>query len=120
MSKNNRTERKEDSAEVKVVGVKDNQGTYHTVMLTRIDGNAYHAMQQKGFRGEYIFYTIADAGVVDSHYDPRKLRHEAPYLGRNDVAYALMVGIHDGIIPWDRVVDGSIIDPVDLDEMKNG
>lgn len=120
MSKNNRTERKENRSETKVVGVKDNEGTYHTVVLARIDGNAYQAMQQKGFRSEYVIYSVIDAGVVDSHYDPRKLRQEAPYLGRNDTAYELMVGIHDDVIPWDRVVDGSVIDPVDLDEMKNG
>lgn len=120
MSKSNRTQRVTDPVEAKVVGVKDNEGTYHAIMMTRFDGRAFEATKEKGFRGEYILYTVMDAGVVASHYDPRDLRREAPFIGRNDTSYELMVSIHDNVIPWDRIVNNSVVDPVTLDEMKNG
>jgi hypothetical protein len=120
MSSNNRNMSRSSRAEAKIVGVKDGEGTYHTVMMVRADSGVYPPLSDKGFGGSQTFFAVVDAGVMESHYDPRKLRQDAPYVGRNDTSYELMLGIHDGRIPWEKVEDGATIDPVDLRDMKNG
>jgi hypothetical protein len=108
------------AGEVKVVNVVDNKATDHTVLMTKVDGGGYPPLDDKGFGGEFIFFQVVDAGVVAAHYDPRKLRMEAPFVGRNDVSYEFMVALHDGAISWGEVPNGEEIDPRRLEGLVNG
>lgn len=110
----------ETSGEVKVVGVTDGNATDHTVLMTKVDGRAYPPLSGKGFRGDYVFFQVVDAGVVAAHYDPRKLRDTAPFVGRNDESYKFMVGVHDGDIGWDDIPNGEDLDPRMVEELLNG
>lgn len=110
----------DDAGEVKVVSVVDGEATDHTVLMTKIDGNAYPPMSDKGFRGDYVFFQVVDAGVVSSHYDPRKLRQESPFVGRNDVSYDFMVKVHDEVIRWEQIPNGEQIGPGGVEDMVNG
>jgi len=110
----------ETAGEAKVVKVTDGNGTQHTVLMTKVDGNAYPPMADNGFRSEYVFYQVVAAGVVAAHYDPRKLIRDAPFVGRNDAAFEFMVSVHDGVIPWGKVPNGGEIDPDRLQAMLNG
>jgi len=110
----------DDAGEVKVVNVTDGNATDHTVLMTKVDGRAYPPLRDKGFRGDYVFFQVVDAGVVAAHYDPRKLRQNAPFVGSNDASYKFMLGVHDDVIPWGDVPNGEEVDPQMLEELLNG
>lgn len=110
----------EIAGETKVVKVVDNEGTSQTVMMTKVDGSAYPPLAEKGFRGDYVFYMVIAAGVVAAHYDPRKMVDRSPFVGRNDAAYDMMLGVHDDIIGWGEIPNGGTIDPEMLKVLLNG
>ena len=110
----------DDAGEVKTVNVVDNEGTDHTVLMTKIDGNAYPPMRNKGFRGDYIFYQVVDAGVVAAHYDPRDLVRESPFVSRGGTTREFMLAVHDGDIEWGDIPNGQEITPTMLRDMTNG
>jgi len=110
----------ETAGEVKTVNVVDERATDHTVLMTKVDGNAYPPMRDKGFRGEYVFYQVVAAGVVAAHYDPRKLVRNAPFVSENDTLYDFMVAVHDDEIEWDDIPNGEEINPTALEELVNG
>lgn len=108
------------AGEVKVVNVVDDSGTDHTVLMTKIDGNAYPPMRDKGFRGDYIFYQVVDAGVVAAHYDPRDLVLNAPFVSKGYSTYNFMAAVHDGEINWGEIPNGEEIGPDMIEELING
>lgn len=110
----------EDAGEVKTVSIVDESGTDHTVLMTKIDGNAYPPMRDKGFRGDYIFYQVVDAGVVSAHYDPRELVRQSPFVSENYLTYNFMVGVYDGEINWGDIPNGREIGPDMVEELING
>lgn len=110
----------ETAGEVKVVNVVDNRATDHTVLMTKVDGQSYPPLADKGLRGEYTFFQVVGAGVVAAHYDPRKLRREAPFVGKNDTSHKFMIMVDDGTISWEKIPNGEEIDPDRLQELADG
>ncbi len=112
MSDMDSIESEDPGYEVKTVEVRDKADAY-TVMMVKFDGDKSGILSNKGFRSDYVVFTVMRAGNLYSTYDPYQLGLEFNLDLLESFAVGIRAGVEDydvGRIDWEGVDEGEIID----------
>jgi len=109
-----------DSIETRVVKVNSGDGMAHAIKIDNFDSEGTHALEDKGYGGNYYQYSVMGPGIVESHYDAFKLCRESRQLQMNEAAQELIRGLHTGGITWEQIHHDDVLFDIDIKDMKDG
>lgn len=112
MSDMDSIESEDPGYEVKTVQILDKADAY-TVMMVKFGVDKSGILSNKGFRGDYVVFTVMRAGNLYSTYDPYQLGLEFNLDLLESFAVGIRAGVQgydEGRIDWEDVDEGEIID----------
>lgn len=101
---------------VKTIEYRDQDGMAITVMMILFDGEGNQALEEAGYRGDYLILSKVDGGIGLStndvhHFCNRMCSHD------DDTLLDFMLAIKRGLISFERIVDGHSYSRAEMDQI---
>lgn len=103
-----------------VVFIDTERSSQYNIMMTAFEGENVEALNEAGYRGDYVQFSLLGGGVMESFTDPYK----SEILARDGKTFQFLLAVREGYrsdgmagIPWEQLRHSGDYYPIDFPDI---